>query len=518
MRNKIAVIIGAGAAGLSAAYHLLTLSDEIKPVIIEETDTAGGLAKTIFIEKNGTDIGGHRFFTKNNEVFDFWTKFLPLAGYPAADDIFLNRAITTDINGPDPESINNVMLKRKRFSRIYFQNCLIDYPIKFNFETFAALGLNHTISCGLSYLKSCFYKVDELNLEDFMINRFGEVLYKLFFENYTKKVWGVHPSKISKEWGQQRIKGVSLSKIIYNAILTTLKIKNKKETSLIEEYFYPKLGSQQLWNLIADDIVQNGGEILFNSKAVSIKKEEDKISSIKILDKNTNEIKEIEGSFFISTMPLKNLITSINDVAEDIREFAENLQYRDFILVNFICSEFKLQNNTNFPTIKNICPDSWIYLQDKDIKAGRLNIMNHFSPYIICDYKNEIVCNLEYFCNENDEFWQKTDDEISLFAISEMEKLKITQKEYIKSVKCLRFKKAYPAYFGSYEHIDKIREYINEIKNLYCIGRNGQHKYNNMDHSILSGIEAARVITGQKDKYNLWKINTDDEYHEIKYE
>lgn len=518
MRNKIAIIIGAGAAGLSAAYYLLQLSADIKPVIIEEEDCVGGLAKTVFNNGNGTDIGGHRFFTKNNEIFKLWQNFLPVSGYPAADDLFLKRDIIIDEKGANPEKEDKVFLKRKRFSRIYYQNHLIDYPIKLNLETIFSLGFKKTVKAGVSYLQSCIYKLPETNLETFMVNRFGRVLYELFFEKYTQKVWGMHPSLISKEWGYQRIKGISLSKVLINALIAPFKGHDEKESSLIEEYYYPKYGSSQLFDSMAEEIIKNGGEIILNNRVTSIEKSGEKISSVKIYNKKTNEEKTVTADFFLSSMPIKELIEDMNDVTENISDIASNLQYRDFILVNFVCNKINLKNNTNYPTVDNICPDSWIYLQDEGIKAGRLNIMNHFSPYIVNDFKEDFVINLEYFCNENDEFWQKADEDIINFAKQELEKLNISNIADIKFSKCIRYKKAYPSYFGSYEYFDKIRKYINGIENLYCIGRNGQHKYNNMDHSILSGIEAAKIIVKNTSKENLWEVNTDKEYQEIKYE
>lgn len=516
VRNKVAIIIGAGPAGLTAAYCLLKFSDNILPVIIDENDEVGGLSRTISINGLNTDIGSHRFFTKNANVYGFWRQFLQEQGYPAADDIYLKRDFKINSNAGNPEKIDNVFLKRKRFSRIFFSRHFIDYPIKLNFNTFFSMGIKKTIMAAFSYIKSCVIKKREENLEDFMINRFGRVLYQSFFEGYTEKVWGKHPSEISKEWGIQRIKGVSLFKAVLDALFASLKISHKKEISLIDEYFYPKLGSSQLWNTIASEIEKMGGNIILNSKVVSLYKQDNVIKSVKIVNKNSNEEKSIDASVFVSSMPIKDLFMNMNDVPESIRTISDNLQYRDFILVNFLCSEIKLKNNTNYPTIKNILPDSWIYLQDSDIKAGRLNVVNQFSPYIIRDYKNDFVINLEYFCSENDDFWNKSDIEIEQFAKNELKKLNIADEENIKNTKCFRFIKAYPCYFGSYENFDKIKDYVNSVENLYCIGRNGQHKYNNMDHSVLSGITLSEVIINNLNKNILWDINTEKNYQETK--
>ena len=244
MRDKIAIIIGGGPAGLSAAYSFLTKTDDILPIVLEELDCVGGISRTVHHNGNGIDLGGHRLFSKNQEILDFWEEILPLQGKPPIDDKILGRTITVSENGPDPDETDKVMLKRKRVSRIFYLRKFFDYPISLKVSTILNMGIGRTFCAGMSYIKSCFVKRDEKNLEDFMINRFGVVLYKMFFEKYTQKVWGLHPREISKEWGEQRIKGLSLSKAIMNAILSPLKlISNKqKETSLIEEYFYPKYG------------------------------------------------------------------------------------------------------------------------------------------------------------------------------------------------------------------------------------------------------------------------------------
>ena len=360
------------------------------------------------------------------------------------------------------------------------------------------------------------FQQQETNLETFMINRFGKVLYELFFEGYTQKVWGLHPSKISKDWGAQRIKGISLMKVLVNAILSPLNLIRKKEISLIEEYHYPKLGSSQLWDKMADFIRSNGGEIILSSQVIGLTKSENKIYSVKVKNMENGDIQEIYGDIFVSSMPVKELITSMNDVPEDIYEIANNLSYRDYILVNYVVNKIDLKNNTDWPTVNNIAPDSWIYLQDDGVRAGRLDIMNNFSPYMIKNYQKDVVIDLEYFCNENDEFWNMNDNDIIKFGIQELKNLNAIDYNDIQTSKVIRIKKAYPSYFGSYEYFDKIKNYINQIDNLYCVGRNGQHKYNNMDHSVLSGIVASKVIAQNLNKELLWEVNTEQEYQETK--
>lgn len=512
VRQKIAVIIGAGPSGLSTAYNLLLYTD-IKPLILEELDGAGGISRTIFYNDNGTDLGPHRLFTKNNEVLDMWENLLPLQGKPPIDDKILNRSITVNPGGPDPDETDRVMLKRKRVSRIYYLRKFFDYPISLKLSTILNMGVGRTFIAGVSYLKSCVIKRKENSLEDFIINRFGNVLYEMFFEKYTQKVWGLHPSKISKEWGQQRIKNLSLSKALLNAVLSPLKLlSNKhKEVSLIDEYYYPKFGCSQLWNVMADEILKLGGEIRFNSKVKGFINEGNSIKAAILENGET-----VEGSYFISSMPVKELVEGLNDVPEDIFYIAKNLSYRDYMLVSLYSSKINLENNTSIPTFNDIAPDSWIYVQENDITAGRLHIMNNCSPYVVKDFQNKVLINLEYFCNEGDELWEKSDEDMVNFGISELEKLNVLTKEDVIEGRRFKVKKAYPAYFGVYKDFDKVKEYLNKIENLYCVGRNGQHKYNNMDHSVLSGIVAARVIKEGLPKKILWDVNTEQEYHEIR--
>lgn len=517
MRDKVAVIIGAGPAGLSAAYNLLKNTEDIKPVILEELDCVGGISRTIFRNGSGTDLGPHRLFTKNQEVLNLWEELLPLQGTPPVDDKILNRKITVSANGPDPDETDRVMLKRRRVSRIYYLRKFFDYPISMKPATFLNMGLCRTFSAGMSYLKSCVHKVPEITLEDFMINRFGKVLYKMFFEKYTQKVWGLHPSQISKEWGEQRIKGLSLSKALLNAILSPLKLISVKnqETSLVEEYYYPKLGCSQLWQAMADAIAEMGGEIYFNTRVKDFEMDGNLITAVNACLNNNRSVK-FHGDFILSSMPVKELVAGLKDVPADVIDIAANLQYRDYMIASYYCRKINLPNNTKIPTINNIAPDSWIYLQEDDITAGRLHIMNNCSPYVVKDFRDNVLINLEYFCNEGDELWTKTDEDMIEFGLSELEKLKILTREDIIDTLRVKVKKAYPAYFGSYKDFDIVKNYLNSIENLYCIGRNGQHKYNNMDHSMLSGIEAVNVIKGGLSKDILWKVNTEKEYHEVK--
>ncbi len=511
---KKAVIIGAGPAGLTAAYEMLKTTDII-PVIAEESDSAGGISRTVFYNGNGIDLGGHRLFSKSQEILDLWEELLPLQGKPPIDDKLLKREITVSENGPDPDETDIVMLKRHRLSRIYYLRKFFDYPISMSLKTVLNMGILRTAKAGFSYIKSCFIKREEKSLEDFMINRFGKVLYETFFEKYTQKVWGLHPKDISKEWGEQRIKGLSLMKAVINAILSPLHlISNKnRETTLIDEFFYPKYGCGQLWNIMADKIREMGGEIRFNSKVVGFENDSETINKVIILNAD-GERELLDCDYIISSMPVKDLVSGLQNVPETVEKFAFNLPYRDYILAGFYLDKFNLKNNTRIKTFNNICPDNWIYLQEDDITAGRLQIMNNWSPYLVKDFKEKVFISLEYFASEGDELWEKSEGEMLEVAVKDIKALNLTEEEHILDKVVIKVKKAYPAYFGVYSEFDKVKEFLNGFKNLYCIGRNGQHKYNNMDHSMLSGIEAVRIIKNGLNKDILWDVNTEKEYHE----
>ncbi len=507
-RVKTALIIGAGTAGLSAAYSILKNTENIKPIVLESEEFLGGLARTIDYEGRKTDIGPHRFFSKDEEILKFWTHFLPLQGKPAKDDILLSRNIGFTEGISDPEITDKSMLKRKRFSRIYFKNKFFDYPVKINFRTVLNMGIFSTLLAGISYLKSYLLKRKENSLEDFFINRFGKILYNMFFENYTQKVWGRHPSKIDKSWGEQRVKGLSLAKTILNKLSF---IKNK-EISLIEEYYYPKKGAGQLWDTMANEILAMDGEILLGRKVKGFKLSDNAISAVVIEYEGKDY--EVTCDYVISSMPIKDLVSGIDTAPLEIKALADKLPYRDYILVSLLIKDWNLKNNTDWRTIGNICPDSWIYVQDENVKVGRIYIPKNFSPYLSSGI-DDLLIGMEYYCDENDSFWDLKDDELFKFAINELIKINAIndEKSVLKKYR-INIKKAYPAYFDSYKDFDKIEKYLNSIENLYCIGRNGQHKYNNMDHSTASGILVAKVIKENLDKSVLWKINTENKYQE----
>ena len=516
MKKKI-VIIGAGPAGLTAAYEL-SKNKDYEVIILEESNDVGGISKTVKYKGNRMDIGGHRFFSKSDKVMTWWNDVMPLQGYPSYDDkvLFKEKALTKI--GPDPEKDDNVFLIRDRVSRIYYNDKFFDYPISVKFKTFKNMGFIKTIQVGVSYLKSSLIKKHEECLEDFYINRFGKKLYSMFFEGYTEKVWGRHPSKISPDWGAQRVKGLSLVAMVKDMIIKTFHIKNKSiETSLIESFIYPKFGPGQLWELVLEKILKNGGKLLKNHKVIELKKKGKNIQYV-ICENNGKKIK-IEGDIFLSSMPLKDLILSIKEKRNKrINQVAQNLPYRDFITVGVLLDKINLKNETNIKTLNNIIPDCWLYIQDDKVKLGRIQVFNNWSPYMVKDVDNKIWIGLEYFCNENDKFWNLDDIELKKYVVDELIKINIINSSNdILDYHVEKVKKAYPAYFDSYKDIDIIKEYINSCVNLLCVGRNGQHRYNNMDHSMLTAFYAVDLIEGnEKVKEKIWDINTEKEFHESK--
>lgn len=518
---KKAVIIGAGPAGLTAAYELLSRSD-IKPVIIEENSFVGGISATLDYKNNKIDMGGHRFFSKSERVMDWWLKVLPLQGKPSKDDIMLNRnpEMSTLKDAPDPEKTDKVMLRRHRLSRIYYLKTFFNYPVSLNLNTIKGLGLWRMFKIGCSYMKALAFPIKpEKSLQDFMINRFGKELYLTFFKDYTEKLWGIDCAEISAEWGAQRIKGISILKVLKQMLVSLSGKKSQNvETSFIDSFFYPKFGPGHLWQNVADEVRSKGGVINLNEKVVKINQQNGKIVSVETQTVNGDK-KVYEGDIFISTMPVKDLITSLNDVPADVKKVAEGLMYRDFRVVGVLLDKLKLKNTTEFRTVNNIIPDTWIYVQERDVKLGRIQVFNNWSPYLVEDFAHKVWIGLEYFCNEQDKIWTDDDKTFIDFAVNEADKIGIFDKKDVLDAYTHRVKKAYPAYFGSYDKFDEIKSYVNGFDNLYLVGRNGMHKYNNMDHSTLTAMKAIDYILGEcKDKNEIWSVNTEAEYHEEKSE
>ena len=508
------VIIGAGPSGLACAYNLLKNNKKINVTILEECDSIGGISKTVNHNGNRMDIGGHRFFTKNKEVEKLWFEVMPLQGYPAYDDKILGTK-KVFIGKKNPEKEDNVMLIRNRVSRIFYKHKFFDYPISLNSKTIKNMGCITTMKCGFSYIYASMFKKEESNLENFYINRFGKELYEMFFKGYTTKLWGRTPSEIDSSWGSQRVKGISIRKVISDYYKRLFHIKDKnKETSLIESFYYPKYGPGQLYEEMAKKIESMGGKILLNSKVIKIKKNKNTISEVTY--ENNKKKYTISGDKIVSSMPVKDLINSMNGVSKDITTISNDLPYRDFVTIGVLVPKLDLKNETNVKTIHGNIPDNWIYIQDTSVNMGRIQIFNNWSCYMVKDPVNTMWIGLEYFCSEGDSFWNKSDEDLVKLAKKELKLTGFYNGEILDS-KVIKVRKAYPAYLDGYKDIDKVREYIDNIDNLYCIGRNGTHSYNNMDHSILSGMICSDLILNNSHDLNkLWNVNVDNSYQEEK--
>ena len=532
------VIIGGGPAGLTAAWELIKDggADRYDVTVLEETHEFGGISRTVKHNGNRMDIGGHRFFSKDERIMDWWKNTLPLQGAPSYDDKKLNREHDMEPGGPDPEVEDKVMLKRHRVSRIYWNKHFLDYPISLSVGTLKAMGFKLTMVAGFSYLKSMVHKLPEDNLENFYINRFGRKLYSMFFEGYTEKLWGRHPSEISADWGAQRVKGLSIMGVLKNAFQKLLPKKrdnSEVETSLIEEFWYPKYGPGQLWETVESNCENAGVKVVTDAKVIEVRQQNGHISSV-VTEAADGTRTEWNADQFISSMPVKDLVEAIDAAGVDteaaatgskaapeaVTEVAEGLPYRDFVTVGLLVNHLKLENTTDIPTLGNppIVPDCWIYVQDPGYKVGRIQVFNNWSPYLVKNVDDTVWIGLEYFCEEGDTFWNMSEEDAVKFAISELMRMGVIEKpEDVLDSHRERVKKAYPAYFDTYDRIDEVIDYLDGFGNLYCVGRNGQHRYNNMDHSMATAIEAVdNIKSGKTTKENVWSVNTDQSYHEEK--
>lgn len=519
MKKKV-LVIGAGPAGLTAAYELLSKAkEEIEVVVFEESGDMGGISKTVNYKGNRMDMGGHRFFSKVPEVNEWWNHMLPMQGAPSWDDIALERSIPLAAGGPNPEEADRVMLHRNRVSRIFFEHKFFDYPIQIKPELFINMGFVNTVQAICSYFVSLIHKREETSLEDFYINRFGKKLYSMFFENYTENLWGRHPSEIDPSWGAQRVKGLSIIAIIKDVFSKMLPGKDKRdvETSLIEAFSYPKLGPGQLWDVTAEEIEKMGGTILRHAKVTGLTKNKQNIITSVQYELN-GDCKTMEGDIVISSMPVKDLVGGMNDVPEKEAVIAKGLPYRDYMTLGVLIPKLNLKNKTKIKTIGNIVPDNWVYVHDRSVKMGRFQIYNNWSPYMIKDLEHTVWVGLEYFCQEGDAFWNMTEEQFSKLGVEEMVKMGlIDSAEAVIDTHAEKVKKAYPAYFDTYSEIDTLIAYLSSIENLYCVGRNGQHRYNNIDHSMVTSFETVKnILSGKKDKSNIWSVNTEKGYHETK--
>jgi protoporphyrinogen oxidase len=502
MSQRTAIIIGAGPAGLTAAHELVTRAG-IRPIVLERSDYMGGISRTIRYKGNRMDLGGHRFFSKSDRVMNWW-----LAQMPLDKD---NEAETIDLR----------MLTRSRKSRIYFLRQFFSYPVQLTADTLRKLGLRRTIRIGFSYIYRTLFPLKPVtNLEEFFINRFGRELYLTFFKSYTEKVWGVPCNRISAEWGAQRIKGLSIRKALAHFVKQAVSSGNSEitqkgtETSLIERFLYPKFGPGQMWEEVARRVLASGGEILTGIEVDKVETRDGWV--VAVTGKTTNnEERRFTGDYFFSTTSVQELVRAMGAaVPTGVREIGEGLQYRDFITVGLLLRKLKIREPGDLTD--KLISDNWIYIQEPDVLVGRLQVFNNWSPYLVGD-RSKIWLGAEYFCSEGDDLWNRTDEEMSRLAAEELDKIGIIDKSDLLDSTVERMPKTYPAYFGVYERFDEVQKYMDAFENLFLIGRNGMHKYNNQDHSMLTAMTAVdNIMAGVTDKSSIWAVNTEEEYHETK--
>jgi len=523
--KKIAVIAGAGPAGLTAALELLRRSN-ITPVVFEAENQVGGISKTINYRGNRMDLGGHRFFSKSDWVMRWWQKILPIA----AEDTQFSSSLRVNYQGQShdltPENMtasasDAVMLVRRRLSRIFYRRRFFNYPLALNAATIRNLGIAEALQIGLSYTQSQLSpRLPEVSLEDFFINRFGARLYRTFFQGYTEKVWGVPCKEISAEWGAQRIKGLSVAKAIGHALLSPLRgsldtSQKSTETSLIERFLYPKLGPGQMWEAVARQVEQLGGQIHLRQRIVGLERDGSRVTALNVCDEAGSLVRRIACDHFVSTLPVRDLIAFLSPEDAQISTIAQGLPYRDFMTVGLLVRRMKCRSGRGRELPGNgMPPDNWIYIQEPDVRIGRLQVFNNWSPALVADPKS-IWLGLEYFCKEGDDLWSMNDGRFIDFAATELETIGLIDRQDVMDGTLVRVPKAYPAYSGAYRDFEKLRAYLDQFSNLYPIGRNGMHRYNNQDHSMLAANGAVTSIIGSgAGKSEIWRINSEDAYHE----
>ncbi len=516
---QTAIIIGAGPAGLTAAYELLERT-QVKPIVLEMTGDLGGISKTVEYKGNRIDIGGHRFFSKSDWVMNWWQGILPLQTALASDDRLLGRELPLS-QAPqpaDPEKQDLVMLIRKRLSRIFFLGKFFDYPVTLNGNTLANLGLTRILRIAWSYLLIRLFPIRrEKSLEDFFTNRFGRELYLTFFKDYTEKVWGVPCSRIPSEWGAQRVKGLSITKVLWHALRNLVRPdasvgQKSTETTLISQFLYPKLGPGQLWEEVARRIRERGGEIRLRQQVTGLTRDGRRVTGVTGRDPGTGQPFALTGDYVISTMPVPELIRALGEgVPAEIREVSEGLQFRDFVTVGLLVQRLKIKNQTKIRTLHELVPDNWIYIQEREVRLGRLQIFNNWSPYLVADDRL-VWLGLEYFCNEGDELWIRSDPEFARFAAAELARINVIAAEDVLDSVVIRMPKTYPCYFGTYDRIKIVQDYADTFPNLFLIGRNGMHRYNNQAHSMLTAKTAVdNIQRGLDTKENLWALNIEED-------
>jgi protoporphyrinogen oxidase len=460
----LSVVIGGGPAGLTAAYQLV--KHGLHSVVLEKGDRVGGISRTETYKGYRFDIGGHRFFTKVPQVQQLW--------YEVLGDEFI---------------------KVPRLSRIYYKGKFFSYPLE-PFNAVWNLGIVQSLLIIYSYLK---IKVSPLpieeNFEQWVINRFGERLYKTFFKSYTEKVWGIPCNQIRADWAAQRIRGLSLNKAIINALFGSNNTK-----TLIKEFDYPILGPGMMWERFQEKLNAQGSPVLLNTEVIKVERKEKRIT--RIIAKQGDQTFEITGDQFINTMPITALMHRLDPLPpENVLKAARSLKYRDFLIVPIVINQ------------EHLFPDNWIYIHSPEFKVGRIQNFKNWSPQMVPDIRKTCL-GMEYFCSEGDDLWSMDDQDLIKLASEEIVNLGLVDDiRKVEDGTVIREKKAYPVYDGEYQqHLQVIQDYVDSFENLQSVGRNGMHRYNNQDHSMLSALLAVENIIGAK--HNLWTVNTERSYHE----
>ncbi len=475
-RSCKAVIIGAGPAGLTAAYQL---AKQGAAVVVLESDSeyVGGISRTVNYRGYRFDIGGHRFFSKSRDVEDLWTEIL----------------------GPD-------MLHRPRSSKIYYGGQFYSYPLK-PLDALSKLGLGESTRCVLSFLKAKLNPTpDPTSFQDWVVNQFGERLFRIFFKTYTEKVWGMSCQEISADWAAQRIKGLSLGSAIKNAVLPRHKPKERGRVvkTLLDTFRYPRLGPGMMWEACAAKIREMGGEVLLGRTVSGARYDQRSHSWIVTARRADGQTEQYLGEHLVSSMPIRQLIPQIEpQLPEAVVAASGALRYRDFLTVGLILKE------------RNRFTDNWIYIHDPNVTVGRIQNYKSWSPDMVPD-ANFCSYGLEYFCFEGDGLWTTSDPELIALAKRELQKIGLANPEDVVDGCVIRQPKAYPVYDDQYkQHVRTVRQALSTaFPTLHLVGRNGMHKYNNQDHAMMTAMLAARNILMGENKYDLWAVNEDGEYHE----
>ncbi len=521
--GKVAVIAGAGPAGLTAALEMLRRTD-VTPIVFEADSQVGGISKTVVYRGNRMDLGGHRFFSKSDWVMRWWQDILPVAAEQRHDGLRItyqgqSRDLTS--TGASPSSPDAVMLVRNRLSRIFYRRRFFDYPLKLNARLLRNMGVAETLRVGLSYGRARLVRRSpEASLEDFFINRFGDRLYRTFFKDYTEKVWGVPCGEISAEWGAQRIKGLSVTRAIAHALAKPFRsssdgAQKQVETSLIERFLYPKFGPGQMWDSVAHQVALRGGEIHLNQRVCGVERSDHRVTAVHVRDVSQASFRRVPCDEFVSTLPVRDLTQFLAPGDSRLIRIAEGLPYRDFMTVGLLLRRMTLRAGPGRSVTANgMPPDNWIYIQEPDVRIGRLQVFNNWSPAMVADPRT-IWLGLEYFCRQGDELWSMSDGQFIDFAARELETIGLIDRADVLDGSVVRVPKAYPAYFGEYGEFGRLRAYLDRFANLYPIGRNGMHRYNNQDHSMLAAQGAVTSIMNRgAGKSAIWDINAEGDYHE----